>query len=456
MQPIRPTSILVCLIALTLLAGNAIGADPLDLKTAVQRALEQEAEYRSVRAELAAVREEKPRARAGLLPTLSASGTYSNNRVKRTLTNGLSDEPDYVSRNYNLTLKQPLFRRDSWIRYQQADTRISSAEHQAEVERVKLILRVSEQYFYCLYADAVTQFARAEVSALEGLLISVTRGFESGATTRTDVLDAEARLDSARVKLIEAEQNADAVRRALESSTGQRIDAIFPIQPDSLVLRDPNLRIQEWREAALATNPEIEAARENVQLARQEVKLQQAGHYPTLDLIAQHQFADNETISTLGARTTNNLWGLQFNVPLYAGGLVSASIRQAGARLERAHADLDSRTADISLRTARAVESLLASSQRVKALNRAEASARASLTGTEKGVQAGTRSFIDVLNARQQLFEAMQSKARANADFILGLLYLKATTGFADETAINEANAFLDRGTAVKFLDQSL
>ena len=92
----------------------------------------------------------------------------------------------------------------------------------------------------------------------------------------------------------------------------------------------------------------------------------------------------------------------------------------------------------------------------MQALNRAETSAAASLTGTEKGLKAGTRSFVDVLNARQQLLEVMQSRARANAEFILGLLNLKASTGLPDETAVDEANAFLSREAAITFPESSL
>lgn len=447
--------LLLCCLAFGLGSSRA-AEEVIDLRTAIQRAQVAEAEYRSMRAELDAVRQEKPRALAGLLPSLTASGTRTDNQARRTFTNGVTDQPSYIGESYNLTLKQPLYRRDNWIKYQLAGTRIASAERQADVERIRLILKVSEQYLDCLHADAVVRFVRAEVAALEGLLTSVTRGFSAGTTTRTDILDAEARLDAARVELIEAEQAIDAARRALESSIGQRISAILPIQPERLVLKDAQPRIEKWRQAALASNPEIQAAEYNVQLARKDIQLQQAGHHPTVDLIAQRQLAESDTITTLGSRTFTSLWGVQFNVPIYSGGFVRASTRQAEARLVRAQAELEASIEQVSLRTARAVEALLASSKRVQALSRAEASAVAALTGTEKGLLAGTRSFVDVLNARQQLFEVMQSKARANADFVQGFLNLSASTGLPDETAIDEANAFLSRETAITFPEISL
>ncbi len=434
-------------------AADLAHATTLDLRTAVDRALLAEAKYRAARAEYAAMQQEIPRARAGLLPQLSASGSRTDNRADITQTNALgqktSRDSDYVSSNYSVTLRQPLVRYDSWIKYRQADTRVEHAGRQVELAHDSLILSVGESYLNCLLADAVAQFARAEVSALEGLLESATRGLSAGTATRTDVLDAEARLDSARVKLIEARHGIDAARRTLEAAVGEPIDAIRAIDADRLVLGSLSGRIDDWREAALAGNPEIAAARLAVDLARDETRLQRAGHYPTLDFIAQRQLAESDSISTLGTRTHTNLWGFQANIPLFAGGYVTASTRQAAARLERAQAELDATVEQITLRSARAVEGIKAASQRVQALARAEDSAAAALVGTKKGLRAGTRSFIDVLNARQQLFEARQNRARANAEFVLGLLELKAAAGELDDAAIAAANSFLAADVAI-------
>lgn len=441
--------ILAGLLPLAALAGGAASAQPLDLKSAIGRALEAEAGYRAARAELHAVREEVPKARAALLPSLSVSGTHTFNNANRTLSNGVTDEPDYTARNYSITLRQPIYARESTVRREQADTRIAAAEEQTRVERAKLVLDVSEQYLECLYASAVERYARVEIESLEGLLASVTRGFEAGVNTRTDILDAEARLDAARVRLVEAQQRVDAARRALEKSIGLTVSEIRPIAAHRLSLSGNGMSVETWQDAALATNPEIRAAKENVKLARQEIELQRAGHHPTVDLIVQRQFARSDSISTLGSRVDTTLWGVQFNIPIYSGGYVTAATRQASARLGRARAELEAAEADVSLRAARAVEFLQASGQRVQALARAEASAGASLTGTERGLKAGTRSFVDVLNARQSLFEVVQSRARANADFVLGFLRLQAVAGSIDDAAIEAANALLSNDATV-------
>ncbi len=84
---------------------------------------------------------------------------------------------EYTSENYAITLRQPLLRRDAWVRHDQAQTRANYAEQQLIVERDELVLRVGEAYLNGLLAEGSRQLARTEVEALEGLTASVKRGF---------------------------------------------------------------------------------------------------------------------------------------------------------------------------------------------------------------------------------------------------------------------------------------
>lgn len=439
----------------TLFGCSALAqAAPLDLKGAIEQALQAEAQYRAVRAENAAMQEELPRARAALLPQLSASATRTDNSAEITQTNifgqKTSRDNDYISKNYALTLRQPILRYDGWIKYEQADTRVAYSDQQVEIERLKLVQRIGENYLNCLYADAVAQFAQSEVEALTALAESARRGFDAGVNTRTDVLDAEARLNNARVKQIEARHAIDAARRTLSTAVGQPVSEIRAIDPARLTLAELSARIDDWQQRAIDSSPEVAAARLALDLARSEIRLQNAGHLPSVDMIAQRSLQDSDSISTIGSRTATNLWGFQLSLPIFSGGYVSASARQAAARLERAQAELDAAIEKITLRSARAADSLRAAAQRVEALARAEESAAAALIGSEKGQQAGTRSFVDVLNARQQLFEVRQSRAKASAEFILNLVELLAASGQLDDEAIALANGFLSARDVVQ------
>lgn len=441
-----------CAALLALGMAPALEAAPIDLKTAIERALAAEAGYRAARAERDAMREEIPRARASLLPQLAVSGTRTENDADISQTDALGRttriDREYTSENYAITLRQPLFRRDAWVRYDQAHTRADHAEQQLIVERDALVLRVGEAYLNGLLAESRRQLARAEVEALEGLVASVSRGFSAGVTTRTDVYDAEARLDAAKVREIEAAHAIARARRTLESALGEPVESLYALDEGALAAGG-GLYDETLHEAVLAANPELAAARLAVEIAEQEVRVQQAGHFPTVDLIAQRQKAASDTVTAIGSTYFTNLWGVQVSIPLFSGGHVTASTRQAAARLVRAQAEQDAARERVLLRLGQGLEALEAARQRLRALAQAEHSALVSIEGSEKGVRAGTRTLVDVLNARQQLLDVRQARVRAAAEAGYYLLSLTAAAGNLDEEALERINRYFRGGPVV-------
>ena len=108
-------------------------------------------------ANLEAVREQRPQAMAGLLPTLGARGTYTPNRYK-----SLSPKQPAETSNdklASLNLTQPLFRYDRWIQLQQSDSEIARAEADYLAAEQSLMVTVAERYFKVLEAQSNLEFA---------------------------------------------------------------------------------------------------------------------------------------------------------------------------------------------------------------------------------------------------------------------------------------------------------
>jgi protease secretion system outer membrane protein len=72
-----------------------------------------------------------------------------------------------------------------------------------------------------------------------------------------------------------------------------------------------------------------------IEAARQEVNKNRAGHTPRVDFVASYTKSNSDTLNTYNQDQTLRSIGVQINIPIYAGGAVSASSRQAVAGLER-------------------------------------------------------------------------------------------------------------------------
>ena len=82
--------------------------------------------------------------------------------------------------------------------------------------------------------------------------------------------------------------------------------------------------------------------------------------------------------------------------------------------------------------------------------NRSAPSSRTALQATEAGFEVGTRTTVDVLDARRRLFEAQTNYARSRYDYILNVLQLQLATGTLDRADLDEINSFLRERTITR------
>jgi outer membrane protein len=77
-------------------------------------------------------------------------------------------------------------------------------------------------------------------------------------------------------------------------------------------------------------------------------------------------------------------------------------------------------------------------------------SSKTALNATEARYEVGTRTSVDVLLARQRLFDAQTTYARSRYDYLLNVLALEQEAGTLDDKSVDRLNALLDRTVTVR------
>ncbi|MGE5339746.1 MAG: TolC family outer membrane protein, partial [Gemmatimonadota bacterium] len=406
------------------------------------------------RAETAATQEEIPKARAGLLPQVSLAGTFTRNDLELRAPNLFgqisTNHFSYPSEVYAAQLRQPLFRYSSYAQLSYARAQAGAATAQQSNERQQLAVKVAESYFSVLLGLEQVRLAVAERAAYEATLASAERSFQAGAGTLTDIADARARRDQANAKIIEARNALAKVRRQLEAKIGESVGLIADLDPTVLPLVPPAPdSSDEWVARAYATSAEIEAAQKNLELARADVLRQKGQHLPTVDVIGAYQKASNETTSSLNQRSLSSFIGVQVSIPVYSGGGVQASVRQALDRQEKAEDQLEALKRDVSVRVREQFDNVVQGIESVRAYEQTLRSAEEAHRATQKGIQAGTRTSVDLLNAEAKIFDARQALAQARLIYVLSRLRLLAFAGSLTDDEVGHVNAWLGTATAV-------
>jgi outer membrane protein/protease secretion system outer membrane protein len=438
-----------CLLCILLIQTN-VGAQTtvLDLKQVYEAALQQDASIRASRAAADSGRERLPQARAGLLPQISATAGRNNNNLDTTAPNilgNLSTTNDkYSSDNRSIQLRQPLMNMQRWLQFQQAKFIVDEAEANLDRDLQNLVVRVAGAYFETLLADEQLDLVMAQKSLYTALVDAAKKGLVSGSGTRTDVDDAQSRLDMAFAMELEARQNQDLTRRQLQLLINQPVTKLAKLNVNALKLNVPApANLDEWTLKAEQSSPEIKAMEARLEQARREVSKAQAGHLPTLDAVAQWSNSGSENITRINSRYENKSIGLQLNVPLYSGGYVNSTIRQAVAEQTRAEESLEALRRDLGVRVHKEYRGVSEGVMRVRALEQAVRSADQMMKSTQMSLKAGSRTQLDVLNAQQQYTMALRDLSQARFVYLMSKVKLAALVG--DDTALllNEVNASL-------------
>lgn len=463
-----PAAVLGGLSLLTL----APGASAANLIEVYQRALQNDPQIREADANRLASRESKPQALAALLPQVNANGGYSKydqdlsqtrltqldpaNPDSELVPRAITSHADVTQKQWEISLRQTLFRWDQWAILKRADAEVAQAEADYQAAQQDLILRTAQRYFDVLAAQDTVDAAQATLEAFSRQLEQADKRFEVGLIAITDVQEARAAHDQAAAAVIQAKRNLATAEELLRELTGESFRTLStPIEDLPLKTPDPQNE-EQWVNTALEQNLRVISARLATDIAKQDVNVARAGHLPTLDLVAsksdQDSTGDQIGRNAAGATTPRSpadqtqkfeSIGIQVTVPIFSGGGTSAAVRQrvylhraARERLERANRETERATRDAYL-------GVLSEISRVKALKQALESSKTALQATEAGFEVGTRTTVDVLDARRRLFEAQTNYSRSRYDYILNVLNLQFATGTLKAADLDEINSYL-------------
>lgn len=436
---------------LVLTAFNANSAWALDFKTAYEAALQHDATILAERAAAQAAQERLPQALSQRRPSLSLSAGQNRNHLESQTANILGQrsvsERYYDSNNAALQLRQPLYRPAILAQIKQARAQVQDADAVLDVNENDLLERVAQAYFDALLGQVQLDLASAQKTAFAAQLQSAQKGFAAGVGMRTDVDEAQARMDLAHAQVLQAQQALDLARRRLALLLGVPVAQLVQLADLDTQRFAPSAPVptsaEQWIALAEESSPQLQALRARLRAAQAEVDKAQAGHKPTLDVVATVSRSDSDSVTSINTVYKQKYVGVQLNVPLYSGGYVSSTVRQALAEVQRMQQTLEAAQRDLSNQVYEQFSAMTEGVLRIAALEQAVRSAQQALLSSQKSLQAGARTTVDVLNAEQQLTVAQRDLAQARYGYVLAHLKLQMLAGQERMANVDAVNRWL-------------
>ena len=419
-----------------------------DLKDIYQLALLNDPTFKAAEASFRAGKEYKVQGRAGLLPSLNLSGSTGWNEYR--LEEQLLDE--YNSNNHSVSLQQPVFRLDRWFQFRQGKALTESASAEFAYQQQELLIRVSTSYFNVLNAMDSLNASKAEEEAIGRQRDQAKKRFEVGLASITEVQDTQAAYDLSVVRRIIGESQLDSAKESLSAIIGGVLPLLSPLSKDYVTPPPNPIDRESWVKLALANNFQLKASRLSTTAAKNNARASGSAHLPKIDIVGratrsssrQGKFGGFIQNPLYDLESDNRQYQIQVSLPLFAGGAISSSRRQAYAQYDRSK--------EQSLFTERSVIREVRSnhfnvqtqSANVTARRQALKSSESALEATKIGFEVGTRNVVDLLQSERGLYAAQRDYAKSRYDYIISVLRLKSSVGSLNPNDLFEISSKME------------
>lgn len=377
--------------------------------------------------------------RAALLPQINLSAGY--NITKSNIFTGNSRKT-----TAGLNLSQELYNRASWVTLDTAEKTARQVDSEYAAAQQNLILRVAQAYFEVLRAKDNLTFVQAEKKAVSRQLEQTKQRFDVGLSAITDVHDAQAQYDSVLASEVLAKNEVINSYEAIREITGKEHTALSSLDTRHFSAGQVNEAIEKLLTEAQDKNLKLLSARIGQDIARDNIRLANSGHLPTLSLDAGYNYTKefDERNSYYGQGkydpAHNYTIGVNMKLPLYAGGKVVSQAKQAEFALSEASQNLEATFRSVVKNVRAYYNNINASIGAIKAYNQSVISAKSALDATEAGFDVGTRTIVDVLDSTRRLYDANKNLSNARYDYIINQLELKSAVGTLSEQDIVDIN----------------
>lgn len=447
-------------------------AHALGLWEAYQLALSKDPAYQQQVNLFEAAGQRVPRARAALLPQIDATAVHSRGYLDvdpegpPVSTNGdrladgsdglstppfrsgappLPREDDYHTYRASVTLNQTLFDRASSRALDSAQSQAREAGLQLANARQSLILETAGAYYDYLSAQDALETARLELEAVRTQRRLTEHRYEEKLGTLTDVHESRARMELARVDLIDAGNNRSLARHRLGKIIGGPVADIRGLpesfDPPPLVPSDRS----HWVEQALEASLEVRLARQQATTADLELKRQRSGYWPTLSLVGESSFVqDGLSAVRAGQDQIRNEVSLRMRIPLFSGFGIRSQVREAHFRKFAAdHGALNAEAA-ITRDVRSAYDSLQASRRRVETLRQAYGQSLSALELRKQGYLEGLSSNLDLLDAFRDAYRAKRQWLQSRYRYLTDYLTIHSLSVTVDDEVVQRLDGYLE------------
>lgn len=383
----------------------------LTLKDAIARGLETNLDMRLAAGRVEDAEGAHTLAKSDLLPHLSGYLRESQQIISTTAF-GFSGFPGIPNRigpfnvfDARVQLSAPIVDLSAHQHLESERDSLTGQQHSFQNERELVMLAVAKLYLDALASASRVDAVRAQVATADALARLADDQKANGIIAGVDALRQQVELQSARQRLIAAENAAAKDKLLLARAIGLSADQAFDLSDHMQDVATPVPSLEAATASAMTARADLKSASARVDAAQASRQSATTGRLPTLHFDADYGAIGNTASSSVSTYTA----AATLHVPIFEGGETRAKVQQADAELQQREAELADLKVGVSFEVSAALLDLQTSAAAVDVAKSTSQFANEELQQAQDRFRAGVANTIELAQAQDAVAAAADS-----------------------------------------------
>lgn len=415
----------------------------LDLATALKIAHDNNPTIKIAELEIQRVDYSKKEALGNLLPSLSASGQYTNNIMKSVMFmpesfSQMMGGQKYMEIGYknsytgSISAGLPLVNFSLWEQIKSKQCEIDLILEQARASKIDMTKQVKDAYFAVLLAKNSLKVLERSINNAKETLKSTEAGFEQGVVSEYDLIRAKVQVNNLNPSYIAAKNGLELAVLQLKMilSLPQEQEIVFLENLEDFSDRIVSVTDAE-SERAVNNNSELRQLDLNIMSLQHNLKMVNSQHLPSLSAFGQYTYQTQAE----DFRFSEYNWvgsaavGLQLSIPIFNGRTVVNKAKQLKISLQELQLQKQYASDGIDLQIQSAINNMKAAQEQLSVNKDAIIQAERGYEIAKVRYQTGSGTILELNDSELSMTQANLNYQQSLYDFLTAQTNLEKVLG---------------------------
>ncbi len=415
----------------------------LDLATALKIAHDNNPTIKIAELEIQRVDYSKKEALGNLLPSLSASGQYTNNIMKSVMFmpesfSQMMGGQKYMEIGYknsytgSISAGLPLVNFSLWEQIKSKQCEIDLILEQARASKIDMTKQVKDAYFAVLLAKNSLKVLERSINNAKETLKSTEAGFEQGIVSEYDLIRAKVQVNNLNPSYIAAKNGLELAILQLKMilSLPQEQEIVFLENLEDFSDRIVSVTDAE-SERAVNNNSELRQLDLNIMSLQHNLKMVNSQHLPSLSAFGQYAYQTQAE----DFRFSEYNWvgsaavGLQLSIPIFNGRTVVNKAKQLKISLQELQLQKQYASDGIDLQIQSAINNMKAAQEQLSVNKDAISQAERGYEIAKVRYQTGSGTILELNDSELSMTQANLNYQQSLYDFLTAQTNLEKVLG---------------------------